>query len=1301
MPKQNQKLPHPEYQNSNDNTQACDQNGNCAPQPNYPSYNSQQGWHNHGGGGHSHNHDGHNHGGGGHSHNHDGHSHGGGGHSHNHGGASQGIGYRESKKIDEVLPGQEGRINLFIPQHLELTYKSKVDQIFKTIFNALSQLNACFAPSIKFPPINIDIGLCQEGDRDCPGGNTLAETGTRGDTQVIQMKAVSNFDNFLTTLKHEGKHAWDRATGGKLRTGTLCEGSADFTSEGPCSQEKINFLTAARSVPTFSEIFTDDHGGPFEKLYRWGYFATWFFAQKLTKDEYDQLTSLSSNEIIRKYAYLEPKFKEFMTNSPEFCRKNPHIKLEDVIAWEAKNSHSSSNHGNVQTVNTQVIPAISIPLNIPRLYGTPGFLATITAPFKITVYGSDGCGGCVDAKETLKKAGVIYSYTQSSAPKQACGGQSNYAYVPKIYINDICITGQQLDFLRQQNILNQIAFEQKKPVLIPSTTSSTTPALISDPTAHILSVYLNGKHRTLTGKEKIIISGASGGCTSCQTAKETFNKHNISFEHRFQKDWDPTKGTCDGNVYLSSPKIYFYRDDIEIVCLTGKDLNNWDKSGTLERFAQLAKNTHYTEVTKNTHSSSHHGNSHIDIRNSKPISITFNINEINKDRPYGTPRFNTTITAPFEITIQGHEKCSNCIKAKDILDKAEIKYSYTEDETPKLGCGGNSEFDLFPRIVINNVCITSDQLEALQKDTSDPLKRIALAQELASISIVPVPSDYPSISTLTVSLNGRERTLTGKENIRISGAGNECIACKIAKETFEEYGIPFKHDLQKNWDPTKGTCDGIEVFASPKIYIYRGEEEIACLTGEDLNEWKNNKTLKRFAELVKNHNTHTNTQTQQATQTTTKRPITAEFIISTESKDILDKDVLKPIQIQDQIQRKVLEASQYGLFMIWVKMQGQPLKTMHSWKTPDGQSFLQKLTTQTCSQLIWETIIREAGSENIHAIKNYLEPNCSTNKEIKMLLDYYSPKQEAYCHYSPLNEGVEQEDYCEERIQSDHGVSWGKTLAYQAGEGIAQGSLSAVSNILSQRLQCLAGLRTYPAWVKWLIPTLVSSFLQTSVSLIRLPILGDTVWDEHSEEEASDIKTILSTAATYFFSTLAAGIALRLALEKTRQWIDTHYKDNPRVKAVLTAFLPYLASFSNLPSLLLSRSTYTEVAKAATGFAVNLFARGTTENILSKLFNPLLPSAQGNNVNPDENQIEMQPVKHIKNVTHLPEHKNFQPSPDIRTHNRYQPLSQDNNVSPGSKTGTPANLFQQSNVAAIQATLLLQQKQPLISNARR
>jgi len=1298
MPKKNPNLSHPEHQNPNDNTQACDQNGNCAPPPNYPGYGFHQGGHSHNhGAGHSHNHGvGHSHNHGvGHSHNHGvGHSHNhGAGHSHNHGGASQGMGYRASKKIDEVLPGQEGRINLFIPQHLELTYKSKVDQIFETIFNALSQLNACFASSIKFPPINIDIGLCQEGDMDCPGGNTLAETGTRGDTQVIQIKAVSNFDNFLTTLKHEGKHAWDRATGGKLRTGTLCEGSADFTSEGPCSQEKINFLTTARSIPTFSEIFTDDHGGPFEKLYRWGYFAAWFFANKLTKDEYDQFTSLSSKEIIIKYGYLEPKFKEFMTNLPEFCRKNPHIKLEDVIAWEAKNSHSPSNHGNVQTVNTQVIPAVSIPLNIPKLYWTPDFFETITAPFEITVYGNDGCGGCVDAKEMLKKAGVIYTYTQMPAPKKACGGQSNYQYVPKIYINNICITGEQLKFLRDKTtILNQIAFEQNKPVLTPSITSSTTPVPISDSTAHTLTVDLNGRHHTLTGKEKIIISGAGGGCISCQTAKNTFDKHNISFEHRLQKNWDPTKGMCDGNVYLSSPKIYFYEDDTEqkiVVCLTGKDLHNWDKDGILKRFAQL---------TKNTHSSSHHGNSHIDTRNSKPISITFNINGIDNGRSYGTPHFNTTITAPFEITIQGHEKCSNCIKAKDILDQAKIKYRYTEAETPQLGCGGNSKFDLFPRIVINNVCITSDQLEALQKDTSDPLNRIALAQKLASISVVPVPSDYPSISTLTVSLNGRERTLTGKEKIIISGAGDECLACKTAKDTFNEYNIPFEHRFQIDWDPTKGTCDGKEVFASPKIYIYQGKKEIACLTGEDLNEWKKNKTLKHFAELVKKHNTHTNMQTQQATQRTTKQPLTSKSI-SIEFEYILDNEILKPIQTQEQIQKKVLEASQYGLFMIWAKMQGRPLNTMHSWKTSDGQSFLQKLTTQTCSQLIWETIIREAGSENIHTIKNYLEPNCSTNKEIKMLLDYYSSKQDVYCHYSPLNEGIDQGDYCEERILSNHGVSWGKTLAYQAGEGIAQGSLSAVSNILSQRLQCLPRLRTYPAWVKWLIPTLVSSFLQTSVSLMRLPILGDTVWDEHSEEEASDIKAILSTAATYFFSTLVTGIALRVALEKTRQWIDTHYKDNPRVKAVLTAFLPYLASFSNLPSLLLSRSTYTEVAKAATGFAVNLFTRGTTENILSKLFNPLLPSAQGNNVNPDENQIEMRQVTLIKNVTHLPEHIKFQPSPDIRTPNEDQPLSQGNNVLPGSKTGTPVNLFQKRK-AEIQAKLLSQQKQPLMGNAR-
>ncbi|MFZ0218939.1 MAG: hypothetical protein WAL30_01860 [Candidatus Aquirickettsiella sp.] len=489
-----------------------------------------------------------------------------------------------------------------------------------------------------------------------------------------------------------------------------------------------------------------------------------------------------------------------------------------------------------------------------------------------------------------------------------------------------------------------------------------------------------------------------------------------------------------------------------------------------------------------------------------------------------------------------------------------------------------------------------------------------------------------------------------KPSILLYNGDASCVYCQLTKELLREKNIKFITKDQKE-DPFPDKCGQELRSGYPKIYI-NGK----CIGGfNELKKLNRAGKLDRYTtQVVSTSSTRTYKskttaiqtpiQDKPSTQATSSSPISKGVVLTENSLQIL-LSLSKPFHVQDEIQKKTLEANQYGQFMLWVKMQGQPLKTMHSWKTPNGQALLKVLAINTCVPPIWETIIREAGSENIHTIKNYLEPDCSTNKEIKMLLDYYSPKQDAYCHYSPLNEGVEQEDYCEEGTLSlHHGASWGKTLAYQAAEGTTQGGLSAVSNILSQRLQCLPRLRTLPTWIKRLIPTLVSSFLQTSVSLIRLPILGDTVWDDHSEEEASDIKVILSTVATYFFSTLATGIALRLALEKTRQWIDAHYENNPRVKAVLTAFLPYLASFSNLPSLLLSQSTYTEVAKAATGFAVNFFARGTTENILSKLFNALLPSSQGNSVS---NEMEMQPpvVTLVENVTRLPEHIKYEPLP--------------------------------------------------------
>lgn len=501
-----------------------------------------------------------------------------------------------------------------------------------------------------------------------------------------------------------------------------------------------------------------------------------------------------------------------------------------------------------------------------------------------------------------------------------------------------------------------------------------------------------------------------------------------------------------------------------------------------------------------------------------------------------------------------------------------------------------------------------------------------------------------------------------KPAILIYSGDASCYYCHLAKTLLREKNIKFIVKDQKE-DPFPDIC-GQELRSSyPKIYI---DDE--CIGG--FNELKRrNQTGKLDRYITPASSTSSDTskskstaiqtpiQNKPFTQVISPSPINNGIVITENSLQIL-LSFLKPLPVQNETQKKILEANQYEQFIIWIKMQGQPLKTMHSWKMPDGHSFLQKLTTQTCSQLIWETVIREASLENIHTIKNYLDSDCSANKEIKMLLDYYSSKQDVYCHYSPLNEGIDQEDYCEEKIPASHlGASWEKILVVQSGLGILQGFMSALLSLLTPILEKSHFVKKLPQLRGTsLLSFILPAFVQACSTLVLYPFLTPTVW--RNLEELESLSVQIETLTTYFISSFANSFAVQLGLHELQQWIEKDSSFSDTLKPYLKSIIPYLDSLDSLFPRLLSYSTYTHAKVEATGFACNQISRWIARGLSLFAITSLKKCSPKKNVAESE-EVEMQEIAFQDiNVTEDKLHQK-KSSPSNQPHYNYshtQPL---------------------------------------------
>ncbi|HEY2566624.1 MAG TPA: hypothetical protein VGH95_02790, partial [Candidatus Aquirickettsiella sp.] len=468
-------------------------------------------------------------------------------------------GYENSKQFSEKFGN--GKISLFIPSHLERFYQSRSKQLFDTVINTFKDL-ANFFPRNVQGPMNIDLSLCQAGDRDCTSALGVTSSQQSGNTYAtyIQVRHVSDWQQLLKTLRHESDHAWRQQNYQKAVTGTLCEGLADLTEEGPCSSEKINFSRNQRNVPSFNYIFDDNHGGDFTKLYRWGYFVAWYFSQTLNQNEFNKLVKLNAYQITNQYGNHYSEFIKFFNNIEEFCKQNPNIQLKDVIKWAEKKPSTQITSRNGSANSQNIIPNAKNTITING--------HTLTAPFEITVHGMDGCAGCGAAKDILNRHSIKFQYTTQQTTAE-CNGKP-YPYVPKIFINNLCLTGVELANLEQSGKLAQLAKIQKLPNI------SFTPINITK---------LSIKNRTVTGKEKVKIIGSAGGCNLCAQTKKILDQNNIQYTYYLQTKHDPTPGKCNEELDVI-PKVYF-GEDPDSPCVSLSQLKQLDKDGRLASFAKL------------------------------------------------------------------------------------------------------------------------------------------------------------------------------------------------------------------------------------------------------------------------------------------------------------------------------------------------------------------------------------------------------------------------------------------------------------------------------------------------------------------------------------------------------------------------------------------------------------------------------------------------------------------------------------------------------------------------------------------
>lgn len=438
--------------------------------------------------------------------------------------------------------------------------------------------------------------------------------------------------------------------------------------------------------------------------------------------------------------------------------------------------------------------------------------------------------------------------------------------------------------------------------------------------------------------------------------------------------------------------------------------------------------------------------------------------------------------------------------------------------------------------------------------------------------------------------------------IIVYGRGSSCFNCYQTKKLLESKSLKYTYIdtlLHPNADPNPRKCEN-QIFTSfPKIII-----NSTCIGGYDELKQLNKKgKLNVFT-------SKTNTSKEPIKPIITLLSTSQNLITNTESMtfqkslQVVSKQTMKKMNnilqsSDDPYLQDIAKFHSWRNFKTVLDLQTAPITEL---MTPDAKPFATLVIEAKCPPLLLEEMIRrglqlDATMPGYQITTRDYILNICTDIATRELLEKYQAHQHIDVDTPAFNSEIE-----EARLQtlkslkqqegnwarSEH-VSLIETLAYQSTEGVTQGLVSFLIAEITQYLE-----KRFPqnSLLKFWLPHILSAIVQSALSLIRYPILEKTFWQD--EEESQDSRKMIEALSTYFFSALATGIAMNMAITKTKHFIENKYGTTARTGKVLNFMLPYLAALANLPSLLLSQSTYTNQAIALSGFFVNLATRGTT-----------------------------------------------------------------------------------------------------------
>ncbi|WP_339051139.1 hypothetical protein [Rickettsiella endosymbiont of Xylota segnis] len=490
--------------------------------------------------------------------------------------------------------------------------------------------------------------------------------------------------------------------------------------------------------------------------------------------------------------------------------------------------------------------------------------------------------------------------------------------------------------------------------------------------------------------------------------------------------------------------------------------------------------------------------------------------------------------------------------------------------------------------------------------------------------------------------------------IIVYGRGSSCFNCYQTKQLLQSKNLKYTYIdtlLKPNADPKPRKC-GKQIFTSfPKIII-NGQ----CIGGYD--ELKQmNKTGKLDTLTLKTNIKSPISKSSTLANLITNNLAFTEPTIPQEPLQIVSDQTMGKMHdilhnAEDPYLKDMARFQSWRNFKTVLDLQPAPISEL---MTPDGKPFATLVIDAKCPPLLLEEMIRRGLPLDTRmtsyslTTRDYILKTCPdiTTRE---LLDRYQSHNNINYDTPAFNPAIEEDRFqtlkslkkLEANLITSKSDVLIETLIYQGGEGIAQGFVSFFTAEITQYLEKrFSGNSLLRFW----LPQITSAMIQSAVSLMLYPILKNTFWQD--EEESQDSRKMLEALSVYFFSVLATGIAVNMAITKTKHFIEKKYGATARTSKVLNFILPYLATLANLPSLLLSQATYTNQAIAFGGFFVNLATRGTTFATLKWLREKCCPSSHST---PDD-ATEMQTLNQdstYDNIIPLPDKPTTQISKPIR-----------------------------------------------------